>query len=264
MKKMLISLAALALLGGGWQDDAVQGTQDAIDTIADAAKKVTSDTNYSFKGKVLTEMPSFGGGGDREPEPSKFEGRFDPNIGSIMLTATTETVTYKGKTATRPRSEWRVVEEDGEGGRGGRRGGRFGRRGGMFGGGGQMNFPHQDLNKLGKKLKKAEKTRKTENVGKTECSVYEAEFTSRGAEDLWGNNRMLDSLEDAEFTGEAKLWIDEDGALLKYEITASFAGYFREREFEMTQTRTVKIYNVGKTKVKIPAGAKAAIEGKNY
>lgn len=256
MKKMFISLAALALLGGAWQDD----SQDAIDSIADAAKMIAKDTNYSFKGEVLTEMPSRGGGGDREPEPSKYEGRFDPNIGSIMLTATTETVKYKGKTATRPRSEWRVVEEDGDGRRGGRRGGRFG---GMFGMG-QMAFPHEDLKKLGKRLKSAEKTRKTENVGRTECSVYKAVFTERGAEDLWGENRMLDSLEDAEFDGKAKLWIDEDGALLKYEITASFAGYFREREFEMTQTRTVTVYDVGKTKVKIPAGAKTAIEGKDY
>ena len=248
MGTILSAILALSMVGG---------VQDDKDDVASAAKK-SFGSNYSFKGQSLFDMPSFGGGGDREPTPSKFKGKHDGDVGTHILTETQEIVKVGDKTATRPRATWTVREENPEGGR--RRGGRRGRRGGMFGGRG-VNAPHVELNGLGDKLSSAEKTDDTETVGETDCTIYTGKFSEEAAKGFFGGGRMFSRLEEAEFSAKGKFWLDDEGNLVKYEVKATLVAVIRDNEIEISVTRTVTIYDVGTTKVKIPAGALKAIKG---
>ena len=232
------------------------------DAVLEAAKTFESAKNYSFKGESLMEMPDFGGGGE-EPVPQKFEGKHDADIGTTLLTDTQEIVRYKGHTATRPRAEWRVQPEEGDEG-GGRRGG--GRRGMMGRMGGGARTPQEDLAGLGDKFKSVEGGEKKETVGEDECTLYEAELTEDAAMALFGGGgRGLGRMtEEAEFDGEMKIWIDNQGRIARYETKVAVFASTAQGEFEMTATRTVTIYAVGETKVEIPDGAKDAIDGGDF
>lgn len=233
------------------------------DAVLEAAKSLQSAKNYSFKGETLTELPDMGGGGGEAPEPQKFEGKHDTDIGTTILTPTQEIVRYKGRTASRPRAEWRVQPEEGD--EGGRRGG--GRRGGMMGrfGGGAARAPHEDLADLGDKIKSVKGGEKKETVGEDECTLYEAEMTEEAAMAAFGGGgRMGRMMEGAEFDGDLKVWIDGHGRIAKYEARISVFASTEQGDFEMSATRTVMLYAFDETKVEIPDGAKDAIEGGDF
>ena len=253
MRIILLLCLAISLTGAAPQDDK--------DDVAAAAKRAVEAKNYSFKGETKTDMPSFGGGGEQERPPSKFKGKHDSEAGSHILTENQEIVKFKGKTAVRPRADWRVIDESEEGGQRRRRRG-FGRgMGRMLGGGRGFVAPHEELKDFDAKISKAEKTDATETVGEIDCSVYNVTFTEEAALAMFPVGRMMERMEDAELTATGKLWIDGEGNILKYQTDVSFSGAFRDNDFEMSRTRTVMLYDIGRTEVKIPESAKKAIEG---
>ncbi len=108
-----------------------------------------------------------------------------------------------------------------------------------------VRLPHEELAILGKALTK---------VKKTDTTLI-AEFDADAA-------KKLARTEDRDLArgGTAKLWLDADGKLTKYEIAIRVQGVRGNAEVDGVMTRTVTVSGVGMTKVELPAGAKKALE----
>lgn len=239
---VVLSLAA----GAAWADDK--------DDVTAAAKKAAELTNYTFKGETKTELPAMmGGGGD----PQKFEGKHDKDSGTMVRTDTQEFVTVGGKTASRPIAEWKLVKEEDAMG--------MARRGmGLGSSSRPPKAPHEVLGKLGSRFKKVKKSKK-ESVAETECDLFEAELSESGAGDTLKElvpaiGQWLEHLPDAETTGSSKVWVNADGCVVKYEMTAKISASVQGMELEITATRTITLSEIGKTKVEVPDDAKKALE----
>ncbi|MBI3855436.1 MAG: hypothetical protein HY293_07070 [Planctomycetes bacterium] len=245
---------------------------DDKDDLAAAAKKLADAKSYSFKGELTLTVP--GRNADNPapaPTPTAFEGKFADDVGLVVQTAQDEIVKIDGKTAVRPKAVWRVIDDGNRGARGA--GGAGGAPGAMaaFAGRGAPGLvaraPREELAGIEGKLDKVTKTDKKENVGEQECSVLEAVFSAEGAKSLagggagrpgGGNNPGAA----AEVSATGRFWVTADGRLAKYEITSKTSRSFNNRDFTTSTSRTVTLYDVDKTKVELPAGAKEALSPK--
>lgn len=225
---------------------------DDKDDLAAAAKKAAESSSFSFKGEIVSEMPSMMGGmGDNEP--TKFEGKFESGVGTYIKTSTHEFITVGDKTATRPIAEWKLTEDDSD------PMGMQKRMMAMMSGSKSIKPPHADFKDFGGKVQKVKKSKK-ETLGETECDVYEAEFTAEAAQELLKDvlpfGGMLGMMGEAESSGTAKVWVDGQGRIVKYEATGKLVASMQGMDLEMSGTRTVTFYDVGNTKVEIPEDAK--------
>jgi hypothetical protein len=233
---------------------------DAKDEALGAGKKLAESKNYSWKGssKFEGDLPFGGNQGQAMPE-IKVEGSHVDGTGTRILTETSEYIKVGDKTVTRPRGEWRVVEENaGDGFRGGGRG-----MGRMFGGfGGVPKAPHDDFKNLDTKITDIAKAEAKEKIGETECTVYSGKLQDDAAKEGLPFGRMLERMGDATVTGTFKYWVDGEGNLVKFQYSTKVAASFQGNDFEFTFVRAVEISDVGKAKVEIPDDAKKALEGK--
>jgi hypothetical protein len=253
MKQILIAFALTAFSDPAWADEK--------EDLVGAAAKTAEAKNYSFKGQVQLDLPALGGGAGG-PQVSKFEGKVDAAEGTYILTEAQEIVRIDGKTAVRPRGDWRVLDENARGAAGGR---NLGRMAGMMGGLRPPRAPHEEFKDFGATIEKVSRTGTKETVGEAECNVYAFDLTEEGAKASFPMGGMLGRLGggnvDAKFKGKGKAWA-ADGGLVKIETTATLSGSFNNNDFEVTSTRATSIFDVGKTKVQIPEDAKKAIKAK--
>ncbi|MBI4564084.1 MAG: hypothetical protein HY716_05245 [Planctomycetes bacterium] len=237
--------------------------QDAKEEFAEAAKKAGAFASYAFEGQTEIELPDMFGAAAGDLEPQKFEGKFQKDAGTYLRTATHEYVIIDGKIAMRPLAEWKRVEEDEKDPAAQ---GRMIQR--LFQGLGfkPMKSPHDLLSKLGAKIKKAKKLDKKEAIGDVECAVLEADLTDDGArqalEDMMPSGRFMGAMGEAEYSGNAKLWVDPEGRIVKYLIKGTMTRNAGGMELEWSAHRTVTLSDNGSTTVEIPEAAKNAIEKK--
>lgn len=106
-------------------------------------------------------------------------------------------------------------------------------------------LPHEELAVLGKALT---------NIKKTEA-ILSGDFMAEAA-------KQLARSEDRDLArgGTAKLWLDGEGRLVKYEIAIRVQGVRGNAEVDGVMTRIVTVAELGKVKVEVPAGAKKALE----
>jgi hypothetical protein len=227
---------------------------DDKDDLGNAVKKFAEAKSYSFKGELVLTIP---GRNENAPPPTPvaFDGKFAEDVGLVVQTPQDEIVRIDGKTAIRPKPIWRVLEDGGRGNRGPGIQAALANRGGA---GLLARAPKEELAGLDGKFDKVTKTDKKEAVGEIECSVFEASFSSEGAKSLVGGGRGPAG-QDAEVSASGHFWVSSDGRLLKYEITAKVTRNFNNREVTTTTSRTLSLFDVDKTKVELPAGAKEAI-----
>jgi hypothetical protein len=242
---------------------------DDKDDLATAVKKFGEAKSYSFKGELTLTVP--GRNQDAPaPAPTAFEGKFAEDTGLVVQTAQDEIVRIDGKTAVRPKAVWRVVDDGARGGGNRPAGGGPGALAAFAGRGGAGLFaraPKEELAGLDGKLEKVAKADKKESVGESECAVLEVTFNAEGAKSLaggaaaragGGNNAGAA----AEFSASGRFWVTADGRLAKYEITSKVSRTFNNREFTTSSSRTVTLFDVDKTKVELPSGAKEALNPK--
>jgi hypothetical protein len=241
---------------------ALLGPLDDKDDVGSTLKKFTEAKSYSFKGEVTMTVPGRGGADAPEPTPIAFDGKFSDEVGLVVQTAQDEIVKIENKVAIRPKPVWRVMEQGGRGNRGAGGGGMaaFAGRGG--GAGMFARAPKDELAGMDAKLDRVTKTDKKETVGESECSVFEAGFTSEGAKSLAGGGGRPGGggNAEAEVTASAHFWVASDGHLAKYEISTKVTRSFNNREITTSSKKVVTLFDVDKTKVELPSGAKEAIE----
>ena len=110
-------------------------------------------------------------------------------------------------------------------------------------------LPHEELADLAKHLQNVKK------VEEKKHAVYSAELTERGA-------RALAKPADREVArgGTAKLWVDGQGRLTRYEITVRLKGRRGNADVDGEATRRVTIKDVGGTKVAVPDEVRKLLE----
>jgi hypothetical protein len=108
-----------------------------------------------------------------------------------------------------------------------------------------VRLPHEELAILAKALKKVERNER----------LLSGEFDADAA-------KALARTEDRDLArgGTAKLWLDADGRLAKYEIAIRVQGRRGNADVDGVITTTVALANVGATKVTVPDAAKKALE----
>jgi hypothetical protein len=235
---------------------------DDKDDLSSGIKKLTDAKSFSFKGQLTMTAPGRGGNAP-EPRPLSYEGKYAEGVGLVIETDTDEIVRVDGKTAICPKPTWRVIEDGAPGNRGAGGGAGFAAAFGRGGPGMFARSPKDEFANLEGKLDKVTKTDRKENVGEVECSVYEVSLTSEGAKSLAGGGGRPGGgggqNAEVEASANGHFWISSDGRLAKYDLSSKATRSFNNREFTTQSTRTVTFFDVDKTKVELPAGAKEAI-----
>jgi len=229
---------------------------DDKEDVANAVKKLVDAKSYSFKGESTLSAP---GRNQTAPAPASttFEGKWADDVGLVVQTAQEEIVKIDGKTAVRPKAVWRVIEDGTRGARGAGMQAAFAGRGGP---GLLARAPKDDLAGIDGKLDKLTKSEKKETVGEVECAVYEAIYSADGAKSLVAGPRAGGGGNgNAEVSANARFWLTPDGHLAKYEITSKVSRTFNNQEFTTSTSRSIRLFDVDKTKVELPEGAKEAI-----
>lgn len=217
------------------------------DDLAAAAKKAAEMTNYTFRLEAKGEGNLGKGGG----KPLSVTGHYD---GSVICFKSKSDAYRKGDTLVVQDQDgnWSKVEPPQKGGgkpEGGQKPeGDKGQRGGKML---QMvRAPHEECAEFETKFKEVSKA---EESG---FSVFSGPLTDEAALDFsprrpggGGGKAQLAT------SGSAKVWVDGQGNIAKYEITVTMKGTIKDKEIDATITRTVEISEVGSTKFEVPEGA---------
>lgn len=112
-----------------------------------------------------------------------------------------------------------------------------------------VRLPHEELAVVGAALTNIKKTATKGEILLSGDLGEEAAKKLARTEDR-GNAR----------SGAAKLWLDAEGRLTKYEIAIRILGKRGNAEVDGTVTKTVTLAGVGATKLEVPAAVKKALE----
>ena len=197
------------------------------DEITAAAKKLDSQTNYSWKATVVVpdSAPFKPGPTEGKTEKDGFtyvEISFGDNITEAVKKGDKAVVTVEG--------EWKLASEleNDEG---------FGRFLGSLAK--NMKTPAAQV------LEAIPLTREWKKEG----DVYSAEFTPEGVKKQYRFGEPQNP------KGALKLWV-KDGMVSKMEVKTEAKMEFNGNEFDASRTTTTEIKNIGTTKVNVPADAK--------
>ncbi len=207
---------------------------DENEELSKATKKTSALESYSFTMYIEIE------GSPMPMDPFEFEGK---NQGDILylsgdLMGQDFEMFKKGDSVVglNPDGEWEIApEENGMGGEVSA---------------GMMKAPHEELDKIEGKLEKVTKADEKQEVHGKACDVFSGTLNTDTAKDMLGNNQL--AMMDADISGIAKLWVNEDGLIVKIKMDIDIAMDFQGNEMEMTIVRTTTLSKLGKTKIEIP------------
>jgi hypothetical protein len=245
IRAMVYTLTVVVAIGVS-----AQAQDDASAKLGEASKKTAEWKSYKFTSETKTEGGQ--GGGNRPSGPS--EGTFEKDKGLHVKMGDLEAVKVGDKVATLRDGNWSLAgnnqgqpgQGQGQGGQGGQ-----GRRRGM--GGPSTEAPHLALADLEKKFSKV--TSSTEG----DATVFSGDLTSGGAADLMGG-MVRRFAQNGETKGTAKITVNKDGQIVKVEVNGSVTGKVRDRDINLTITRTITFSDIDTATVTIPDGAKKVLE----
>ncbi len=247
MKIALVLGVAVALCGSAPDEE-----------LDKAAAKAAEMAKYAFKLTSKIEGMGGGGGGGGGAGARPTDCKVDKDV-AIEIKAGDQTAYKKGEVLVYKEGDaWKKYErQQGGGGGGGQGGNRSARTMGLLAG---LRTPHEMLADFGKKLKEVKKAEAKEN----ECTVFSGDLTDEAAKDLGRlGGRGGGGGGGAEFTysGNAKLWVNAEGAIVKFEIFTNAKGKIRDRDMDIKATRTYEISDVGSAKVEVPEDAAKVLNG---
>ncbi len=230
----LAALLAVALAGGRDEE------------LAKATKKASEMESYSFK--TDTKIDGKGGKG---LAPAAVEGRFQKDQPASFKLQGTEAFRKTGVLVVKEGEAWKRLD---------RKKGEKPQKGQVsllvLG---SVKLPHEELADFEKNFEKSEK------AVEGETTVYTGPLTADAARTLAssGDKAAGKGRASLAYTGSARVWVNKDGAIAKYELTLKGKGTVKDKEVEVGITRTVELTEIGTTKVEVPEGAKKALEGQS-
>jgi hypothetical protein len=212
------------------------------DDLAAAAKKTSELTSYAFKVEIKAD-----GKGQKAPN---YEGRFEKEKPLSLKVDGAEVFKKTGGVIVIKEGEaWKRLVKPPKGEKAAR---------------GEVSVqtiqgikvPADELDGFEKCFEKSEKS------ADGELTLFAGTLTPEGARSLvsTGGKKEGKAAANLTYSGGAKVWVNKDGLVVKYEISVKSKGTVKEKEVEQSITRTVTISEPGATKVEIPEGAQKALD----
>jgi hypothetical protein len=226
----------------------------ADDELDKALEKAAAMDNYTFTATNKIEGMGGGGGGGGGGAPTvtikiQKDTPWQVKLGEKEAYKKGETVVSKGDEG------WKKVERPQGGGGGGNRPSREQMQLlGLL----RLKGAHETLKEFGKKFKEV----KSEAGEGSKC--FSGELTAEAAKELGavggrGGGGGGGQGSQLEYTGSARIWVNGDGAVIKYEVVTEGKGKIRDRDVTIKRTQTVEISEVGSTKYDVPEEAMKAL-----
>lgn len=122
-----------------------------------------------------------------------------------------------------------------------------------------IRAPHEELAGIETKFKQVLKAAEKERIDEQECDVYSGELTPEGTKELFPNPILNRA---SEFKGAAKIWTNDKGVIVKFEIDVEASGEMRGRPYTVSFSRAVVLTHLNQTKSDIPEEARKLLEEK--
>ncbi len=212
--------------------------QDENEAVAEAARKTSELTNYTFVSSTLVQFSA----DDKNGQDLK--GKFDASQGMLTSAGKTEIARMGKKWAVNPEgSGWTGLKEAWEkGGRGNEKDLKEGLE--------VFKLPHEELKGFEKNVKTV---RKFDGGDKT--TLYMGSLSADGIRFLLPARIILEKDPKTEVSGTAQLWVNEQGVIVKMEIDLSLKIPMEGKAVDATIKGTRTLSDIGKTKVLIPQEA---------
>ena len=204
------------------------------DDLAEAAKKSAALESYAFKVEAKS--------GKGKHQPGAIEGRYQKDQPLALKTDGAEGFKKAGAIVYKDGEEWKRLEKAQKGEK------KQQPAAAAFS---SVKFPHEELEGFEKNFEKVEKAADKDK----DCVVWSGTLTPSAAHALVSTGAKAEGKSNATYTGTAKVWIDAQGLIVRYEISAHMKGETKKGPLEMDLTRTVQITEAGAIKVEVPEAA---------
>jgi hypothetical protein len=203
--------------------------------LADAARKTSALESYSFKNEAKAKH-----------QPSTLEGHYQKDQPLSLKSGSAEGFKKAGLVVYKEGEEWKILEKAQKDEKKKLQPAAFA----------VVKFPHEEIENFEKNFEKVEKAAEKDR----DCTVWSGALTPAAARSLVSTGSKAEGKSQASYTGTAKVWINDKGLIIRYEISAHMKGETKKGPVESDITRTVEITEGG-APVEIPEGAKKLLDG---
>jgi hypothetical protein len=223
-------LTATAILLAGDRED-----------LAAAAKKTAELKSYKFTADIEAQ------GGPGGGQPFSVEGFHRKEDGTYAKVGDRFEVARKGdRVAYADQSgEWKPFEDV------------QGRARGFVK---EIKSPHEELPTIDKKFDKLAKDEKCERYDDGDCAVYSGTLSDEGARALVPMGDQLKKWGDPTVKGTARIYVNSDGAVVRYVIDVELTFDFNGNSFPVAVSRDVKLSRLDNVQDDLPSAAKEILE----
>ena len=202
--------------------------------LADAAKKAAAMESYTFKAETKS--------GKGKNQPGAAEGRYQKDQPLAFKIGSSEGFKKAGLVIYKEGEEWKKLEKPQKGEKKQQPGAA------AFSG---FKVPHEELEGFEKNFEKVEKGAEKDK----DCTVWSGTLTPSAAQSLVSTGSKAEAKSKSTYTGSAKVWVSEQGLIVRCEISVHMKGENKKGPVEADITRTLQITEVGAAKVEVPEGA---------
>ncbi|HVR83906.1 MAG TPA: hypothetical protein VMU54_06305 [Planctomycetota bacterium] len=209
--------------------------------LAEAAKKTSALESYSFKNEAKASAKP-------KNQPGAIEGHYQKDQPLSLKSGSAEGFKKAGLVVYKDGDDWKTLEKPQKGEKK-----KAQPVAALFAG---VKLPHEEMENFDKNFEKVEKAAEKDK----DCTVWSGALTPSAARSLVSTGSKAEGKSQASYTGTAKVWINEKGLIVRYEISAHMKGETKKGPVESDITRTVEITEGG-APVEIPEAAKKLLEG---
>jgi len=210
--------------------------------LAEAAKKTSALESYGFKNEAKASTKA-------KNQPGPIEGHYQKDQPISLKSGSAEGFKKAGLVVYKDGDEWKKLEKPQKGEK------KQQPAATVFA---TVKLPHEEIENFEKNFEKVEKAAEKDK----DCSVWSGTLTPSAARSLVSTGSKAEGKSQASYTGSAKVWINDKGLIVRYEISAHMKGETKKGPVESDITRTVEITEGGAS-VEIPEGAKKILDGQS-
>jgi hypothetical protein len=207
--------------------------------LADATKKSATMESYTFKEETKA--------GKGKHQPGAAEGRYQKDQAMAFKIGSAEGFKKAGLIIYKDGEEWKKVEKAQKGEK---------KQTPAAAGISAVKLPHEELEGFEKNFEKVEKSAEKDN----NCTLWTGTLTPAAARTLVSTGGKKEAKTTSTYSGTAKVWVNDQGVIVKYEILSHMKGEDKKGPVELDITKTVVITEVGTTKVEVPEEAKKLLD----
>lgn len=212
------------------------------DEFAEIAKKSAAMESYTFK----TETKA----GKGKNQPGAAEARVQKDQPMAFKIGTSEGFKKAGAIVYKDGEEWKRLEKPQKGEK---------KQQPAAAGISGVKLPHEELEAFEKNFEKLEKAAEKDN----NLTVWSGPLTATAAHTLVSTGAKNEGKSNSTYTGTAKVWVNDQGLIVKYQINAHMKGETKKGPVEADIVKTVELTDIGNTKVEVPEGAKKLLEAQS-